>query len=149
MNTSALCISIIALTAMVAGPTAQAAEPRGTLMFACEGTKIETQPYGGDAEQRETISMGIIIDFAARTVTGFRSEELLVRPVITDVSETTISFTGSSDPPGATVSYSMYGNIDRMTGALEAGFISSPKEGYGRKWTRSYRLKCRPTQRMF
>ena len=142
------CSCIIALAAMVAGPTAQAAEPRGTLMFACEGTKIETQPYGGDAEQRETISMGIIIDFAAGTVTGFRSEELLVRPVITDVSETTISFTGSSDPT-ATVSYSMNGNIDRMTGALEAGFISSPKEGYGLKWTRSYRLKCKPAQRMF
>jgi hypothetical protein len=75
-------------------------------------------------------------------------EGLLVRPLITDVSETTIAFAGSSDPT-ATVSYSMNGTIDRVTGAVEAGFMSFPKEGYGQTWTSSYALKCRPAQRMF
>jgi hypothetical protein len=68
--------------------------------------------------------------------------------VITDISETTISFTGSSDPT-ATVSYSMTGTINRVTGAMEAGLMSFPKEGYGLTWTKSYALKCKPTQRMF
>jgi hypothetical protein len=126
--------------------TAQAADE--TLMLACEGTKTETSRYGGDAERRKAISLSIIIDFAARTVTGFPDVEGLVRPVITDVSETTISFAGSSDPT-ATVSYSMSGTINRVTGAAEAGFMSFPKEGYGRTWTTSYALKCRPAQRMF
>jgi hypothetical protein len=36
MNTSALCTSIIALTAMVAGPTAQAADTTLTLTLACK-----------------------------------------------------------------------------------------------------------------
>jgi hypothetical protein len=141
------CWRVIALTVMVVGlQTVQAADE--TLTLACEGTKTETSQYGGDAERREAISLGIIINFTARTVTGFPDVEGLIRPMITDVNETTISFSGSSDPT-ATVSYSMNGTIDRVTGAAKAGFMSFPKEGYGLTWTTSYALKCKPTQRMF
>jgi hypothetical protein len=52
-------------------------------------------------------------------------------------------------PSKRAVSYSMNGTIDRVTGAVEAGFMSFPKEGWGLTWTTSYALKCRPTQRMF
>jgi hypothetical protein len=124
--------SCIAFAVMLVS-TAHAADE--TLTLACEGTKTETSRYGGYSERREAISLGIIINFAARTVTGFPPDvEVLVRPVITDISETTISFTGSSDPT-ATVSYSMTGTINRVTGAMEAGLMSFPKEGYGLiKW---------------
>jgi hypothetical protein len=50
--------------------TAQAAEPKGTLTLACKGIKSETTPRIADADQ-SSISVDIIIDFGARTVTGF------------------------------------------------------------------------------
>jgi hypothetical protein len=88
--------SCTAFAVMLVGlPTAQAADE--TLMLACEGTKTETSRYGGDAERRKAISLSIIIDFAARTVTGFPDVEGLVRPVITDVSETTFRRLQRSD----------------------------------------------------
>jgi hypothetical protein len=63
------------LAVMLVGlPTAQAAET--TLTLACEGTKTETSRYGGDAERRKAISLSIIINFAAQTVTGFPSRRV-------------------------------------------------------------------------
>ena len=82
------CSRIIALTAMVAGPsmTAQAAEPTGTLTLACKGTVTNTTM---DDAKPEQFSQGIIVNFTARTVDGFGS------PVkITDVDEVTVSFWG-------------------------------------------------------
>ena len=55
------------LLAFLGLTTAQAAEPTGTLTLACEGT---TRLNYDDAD--EPSSMGIIVNFAARTVTGFR-----------------------------------------------------------------------------
>jgi hypothetical protein len=134
---------VIALTAMVAGSTAHAADT--TLTLACEGTKTET--FYGRSERRN-VSLSIIINFAARTVTGFREEERLVELTIDDISETTISFAGSNS--AAMVSYNMNGTIDRVTGTVEAGLTSFPEEGHGLKtWTSSYALKCKPAQRMF
>ena len=101
-----------------------------TLALACEGTvadkiKLDAKP--------EPISMGIIVDFAARTVEGFS----LIRAKIIEVTETSVSFRGSDDTHGSVI-----GGIDRVTGAVEA-FTSLAK------LTTSYSLKCRPTQRMF
>ena len=57
------CARIIALTAMVVGPTAQAADE--TLTLACKGTVQR------NAMKSEPVSMGIIVNFTARTITGF------------------------------------------------------------------------------
>jgi hypothetical protein len=65
MNTSALYTSIIALTAMVASPTAQAADE--TLTLACQGTVISSL----ENAKPEPVSMGIIVNFTNRTVQGF------------------------------------------------------------------------------
>jgi hypothetical protein len=132
---------------MLAGlSTAQAAEE--TLTLACEGTKTETSGYGPYGEGTKAVSLSILINFSARTVTGFRQEERLVELAIDDISETAISFAGSNST--AVLSYNMNGTIDRVTGAVEAGFTSSPEEGHGLKpWSISYVLKCKPTQRTF
>ena len=67
MNMSTVCTSlhracIIALAAMVAGPTAQAADT--TLTLACQGTAtVDATP--------EPISMGIILDLKAGKIDGF------------------------------------------------------------------------------
>ena len=44
---------------------AQAAEPKGTLTLACQGTKSETTPRIADADQ-SSVSVDIIIDFGPR-----------------------------------------------------------------------------------
>ena len=76
--------------------TAQAAEPKGTLTLACKGIKSETTPRIADVDQ-SSISVDIIIDFGARTVTGFPLPPVcnLDQPVIRDINETTIFFTAT------------------------------------------------------
>jgi hypothetical protein len=137
MNTSALCTSflracIIALTAMVAGPTAQAADE--TMTLACQGTTIS----GVEDAKPEPISMGIIVNFTKRTVQGF------AYPVkITDVNEVTVAF------EGFTIQWSAFGSIDRVTGDVEATSMLTDAKTGKTIASASYALKCRPTQRMF
>ena len=121
--------------------TAQAAEPTGTLTLACEGTT----KWSDDAKPEPTFT-GIIIDFGARTIEGF-ARDVSFPILITDVTETTIRFMGNNwnDPKNFT-SFSIDGTIDRVTGAVEATFVGvMGKE----KWSATYVLKCKPTQRMF
>jgi hypothetical protein len=68
---------------------AQAAEPE-MLTLAYQGTTIAAS--FPDAKPKP-ISMGIIVDFAARTVDGFS----LIRAEIIKVAETSVSFRGSDD----------------------------------------------------
>jgi hypothetical protein len=144
------CSRIIALTAMVAGPTAEAADT--TLTLACQGTKTYTHFEGGGTPRRsqpDPISMGIIVNLTDRTVTGLEDEPPLT---IRSVNETTIAFGwfwDSKDNPFKGVT--TYGTIDRLTGDMAA----TRTEETGTNWTSrstyltSYSLKCRPTQRMF
>ena len=85
--------------------TAQAAE--GVLTLACHGT-VETT-----YKTPEPISMSIIIDFTARTVTGFTGDFPVA---ITALNEVAVTFGGSSTNGAFTVS----GSIDRVTGNVEA-----------------------------
>jgi hypothetical protein len=148
MNTSALCI--IALAVMVASPTAQAAD--ATLTLACQGTKTNTLFETGAPirkGQPEPISMGVIVNLTAQTVTGLDKEPPLT---IRSVGETTIVFGwfwSSKDNPFKGVT--TYGTIDRLTGDMAA----TRTEETGTNWSStstyltSYSLKCTPTQRMF
>jgi hypothetical protein len=142
MNTSALCTSlhrayIIALTAMVASPTAQAADT--TLTLACKGTVQR------NATKSEPVSMGIIVNFTARTITGFTLEKLPL--TMLNFNDTTVQFSGSD----STSSLIIDGIIDRMTGDLEATAISQPSrtETTATTTIERYSLKCTPAQRMF
>jgi hypothetical protein len=131
---------VIALTATVAGPTAQAAD--ATLMLACQGTRTYREEGGlNPLESTKPISMGIIIDLTARTVTGLGHDP---QPTITSINETAIRF-GSflSNEDGVST---VYGTLDRLTGDMAATSTFSRTTGNSR-W--SYSLKCRPTQRMF
>jgi hypothetical protein len=108
------CSRIIALTAMVVGPTAQAADTMLTL--ACQGTvKIDDwglkragQPQ--DAKP-EPFSMGMTVNLTARTVQGFGSEYPYK---ITDINAGTIIFRHSEKQAA------IVGQIDRVTGDLVA-----------------------------
>jgi hypothetical protein len=135
----------IALAAIVAGPTAQAADT--TLTLACSGaaTDISMSPGSTDitipAGKPEPTSMGIIINFTARTVAG------LDFPLkITSSDETTIFFEGSHDTE--LTARKISGSIDRVTGDMKAVSIKIKKNTFI-SLDVAYALKCRPTQRMF
>ena len=68
----------------------------------------------------EPISMGIIVDFAARTV-EFGHDAMPKFPMqVSDITETTIGLGGTKRM--AIYSYSIIGTIERVTGTLEAIF---------------------------
>jgi hypothetical protein len=146
MNTSAPCTSlhracIIALTAMVASPTAHAADT--TLTLACQGTT------NFNNAKLEPISMGIIVDFTNRTVQGFGFPDSHDFPVkITGMNEVTVAFHGSNEAGKGPISpdMSITGSIDRVTGDVEARSATSSDTSLT---ILRYALKCRPTQRMF
>ena len=84
-----------------------------TLALACEGTVADK--IKRDAKP-EPISMGIIVNFSSRTVTGFRGANFPV--AITTIDGVHISFRGLNSSPGLFAA--VYGSIDRVTGAVEA-----------------------------
>jgi hypothetical protein len=140
------CLMIISMIARIAvlALAALAAEPTGTLTLACQGT---TQ--WSDEAKPEPTSTGLIIDFTARTLEGFgRDVTFPIR--ITDVTETTIQFTGNNwSDPNKTASFNIFGTIDRVIGAVEATLTGTMMVGQRTSWSASYLLKCKPTQRMF
>jgi hypothetical protein len=136
-----LALWLTALAPVVAGlpMTAQAAEP-ATVTLTCRGTTTEITQTNA---KPEPISMDITIDFAARAVEAFGSD-VIFRIAITDVTDTTITFGASDAGEHATFPYGMHGTIDRVTGAVEATFLGSIKDGP--KWITGYSLQCRPAR---
>jgi hypothetical protein len=116
----------------------QAAEPTGTLIFACEGTA--TYPDEKSAKT-DSVSMGIVVDFMTSTVHGFRSGIRAIPGKITSWDKATVNFAGPGDDKYG-VEYYFSGTINRVTGDIEARFMH-----WGE--TTAYSLKCKPTQRMF
>jgi hypothetical protein len=116
---------MVLIAQIALGVVIAVAQPTGTLTLGCKGTKSETTPRIAEAG-KSSISVDIIIDFGARTVTGFPLPPVcdLDRPMIRDITETTIFFTGCS-PIDLTVSYSFLGTFNRGTGAVEADFIGT------------------------
>jgi len=113
----------------------QAVEPAKS-MLACQG---RTQYLEGDT-QSLPVSLGIIVNLVDRTVQGFHyPEDFPIK--ITDISETTIVFHGSSrHAPGATYRQ-INGGIDRLTGDGEA--TSDVTSGRESKASAIHSLKCK------
>jgi hypothetical protein len=132
------CSRVIALTAMVAGlsMTAQAAEP-ATLTLACQGTMKSAWGEPRQWQDAKPVSMGLIVNFTARTVTGFTSPSDDFPVTITTFDDVHILFGGSNKSGD----WKIVGSIDRVTGDVTAT--------YNEMIDMVYELKCRPTQRMF
>jgi hypothetical protein len=121
-------------------PTAQAADT--TLTLACRGT-VTIKVSGGKFADYEpdAISMGLIVNFTARSVRGtarwgpYLFDDQLP---ITELNEGTVLFEGFSKFLGMKIG----GSMDRVTG--DVGMVAS---GEGQAY--DYSLKCRPTERMF
>jgi hypothetical protein len=116
------------------------------LTLACQG---KTQYLGPTLQPDklmpdEPLSMGLILNFTARTVTGFKYPTYLadVPVAITAVNEVTVTFAGSKKEHDNKET-SLTGTVDRITGDLQADYLLSSS------LTMTYSLKCKPTQRMF
>jgi hypothetical protein len=130
----------IALTVMLVGlSTAQAADE--TLTLACKGTVQR------NAMKSETVSVGIIINFTARTITGFTLPTEKLPLTVLNFNDTTVQFSGSNSISSLIIS----GIIDRVTGDMEAEVMMQPpfSETRARTTIERYSLKCTPAQRMF
>src|SRR5262245_62663409 len=120
--------------------TVQAADE--TLTLACKGTVQR------NAMKSEPVSMGIIVNFTARTITGFTLLPTEKLPLtMLNFNDTTVQFSGSD----STSSLIIDGIIDRVTGDVEATSIRQPSitDTAAATTIERYLLKCRPAQRMF
>ena len=93
----------------------------------------------------EPVSVGIIVNFTARTITGFSTEKLPL--TMLNFNDTTVQFSGSDSISSLVID----GIIDRVTGDLEATAIRQPSitETTATTTIERYSLKCGPAQRMF
>jgi len=107
-------LSLFALMFSQACVDAKAEDTAAAMVaLACEGTmadkiKLDAKP--------EPILMDIIVNFMARSVTGFRGANFPV--AITSIDNTHISFRGFNSSPAYFAA--VYGSIDRVTGVVEA-----------------------------
>ena len=128
---------------MVAGLsiTAQAAEP-ATLTLACKGTVTDMTPNA----KPEPLSMGLIVNFTARTILGLAGPGSGTPVDIMFMDDVTVNFVGSYSDRYRR--WQLVGTIDRVTGDLEATntntYVETKKTS-----SESWMLKCKPAQRMF
>jgi len=126
----AAAILIVASTSI-----AHATEP-ATLTLTCQGTTTIT----AEDSKPEPISIGITLNFTARTMVGFYSpsgEGFQVR--ITGLNEANVAFGGSNK----TDTWLIDGNIDRATGDVEASSMIFDQTTRSFVPSVSYSLKCR------
>jgi hypothetical protein len=141
MQSSRLCCTLTAIVALIAILTCTAQAADETLTLACKGTVQR------NAMKSEPVSMGIVVNFTARTITGFTLPTEKLPLTMLNFSDTTVQFSGSN----STSSLIIDGIIDRVTGDLEATAIMQPplSETTAKTTIERYSLKCKPTQRMF
>ena len=117
--------------------TAQAAD---TLTLTCNGSAH----MSGHVGDTGPVSMGLVVDVARRTVHGFREQfdkdgsEAELK--ITEVKEASLVLRGRMESI-----IDLSGFMDRMTGDMTVTATQRPPVVF----TKTYTLKCKPTQRMF
>ena len=132
-------LNVLAVVVALCADVTQAAEPTGTLTLACQGTVTNNTKPDAKPEQ---ITMGIVVNFTARTVAGFTYPGLEELPVvIRDADEVHITFTGSNESGSSIVA----GDINRVTGELWASSMMRDANTSNIVMSTTYSLKCRPT----
>jgi hypothetical protein len=127
---------------LVAGQHARAADTKGLITLSCEGT-VRSGPGPGDVERvNERV---IFVNLAEHTVTGFVTStgSALIANIV-HVDDTSVDFIGDS------TSSSVFGTIDRVTGATTVHTTTWARDKIlGGKITRglSYYLVCKATNR--
>jgi hypothetical protein len=137
-------ISKIAATALSAvllpAGNTQAAEPT-MLTFSCDGTIADAK--ASESKPERVTKMGLIVNFAERSVSGFNIVAHIDR-----VDDASISFGGEGNLPplpgarSTPVSMTVMGSIDRVTGAVSATTLTTAT-------MYTYDLLCKPVKRLF
>jgi hypothetical protein len=138
--------AIAAALLVVAGLSMSAQAQPQTLTLACKGTTTIT------GMEPEPVSMGIIVNFTARTVQGFTSSFFEYPVKITRINDVIVEFRGEQEFFAGSQLHSVSGSIDRVTGDVEVTSVFRAQANSKRKESiisTSYSLKCRPAQRMF
>jgi hypothetical protein len=130
------------LLALGFAATAQA-QP-ATLTLACKGTTTE-HDLSGD-QDAQPISMGIIVNFADRTVRGWDWPFDLDALEIGYVNDTEVRFGGKEETGAQSI---IVGSINRVTGDVQATWSFVDKKTGKLEPHITYALQCRPAQRMF
>jgi len=133
-----------ALVLLLACSFANAPEARAQqlLTLACKGTAQSAIPDKNDPEPREPISMGIVLNFATHTIQGF-DYPIMIR----DANDATVVFGGNRQ--SLSLESIIEGYIDRVTEKLEATEVLFDHAASKTLSTKNYRLRCKPTQRLF
>ena len=120
---------------------AHAEEPL-IMTLACRGTAIDTTKRDSIAEP---FSMGMIVNFRARSIAGFTYPSVDAFPVkITASNNVTIAFSGSNKHGSRIIS----GSLDRVTGDLEATSVVLNETSHNIVSGTGNLLKCRRAKRM-
>jgi hypothetical protein len=128
---------------LIAGQHARAADTKGLITLSCEGT-VRSGPGPGDVERvNERV---IFVNLAEHTVTGFvtNTGSALIANIV-HVCDTSVGFIGDS------TSSSVFGTIDRVTGATTVHTTTWARDKIlGGKITRglSYYLVCKAANRL-
>jgi hypothetical protein len=91
--------------------------------------------------------MGIVVNFATRTVQGFYLAGADYPITITAADNVTVEFGGKQTRVFSTDSIS--GSIDRVTGELQATNSSYDQKQQRILFEQTFALQCKPAQRMF
>jgi hypothetical protein len=101
-------------------------------------------------DNSEPISMGVVINFAEGTVTGFTMPGIAGYPVkIMErmSSETVVAFGGDDSVSGS--KWDTVGNIDRVTGDVDAQTTLEDTDRHKIINKTTYSLHCRPAERLW
>jgi hypothetical protein len=126
---------------LIAGQHARAADTTGLITLSCE---VRSGPGPGDVERvNERV---IFVNLSEHTVTGFvtNTGSALIANIV-HVDDTSVDFIGDS------TSSSVFGTIDRVTGATTVHTTTRARDKIlGSKITRglSYYLVCKATNRL-
>ena len=133
-------VTLIIAAATLLAEMRKRSSPQRLRLHARGATSSEAQ------EKPEPISMGIIVNFATRTVHGFNPPDSY-SVAIDGENDVMISFHGSQQK--GDVADSVTGTIDRVTGDAWAEQRIFNVKGSGSGFRTTYVLKCIPAQRKF
>jgi len=130
----------LALVLACSFPNAAESQAQQQLSLACIGSAQSSIP-DEKPEPKEPISMGIVLNFATRTVPGFDYPIM-----IKDANDATVAFGGNHQ--SRSLESIIEGYIDRVTGDLEAIEVLFDHAASKTQSMKSYKLQCKPTQRL-
>jgi hypothetical protein len=130
---------LIAAALALTSPGTQAAEQK-TLILSCQGARWIEREGTPDYRKRMPITIGLVVDFAARTVAGFGPDMH-----ITDIDANSIEFGDRKDRDISRPGHFISGRIDRITGTVTASDWDNDRGTLRLMYSTEF--SCKPVER--